>query len=116
VIDLALAKKEIAKLGSANLQFPPDKDGMSYLARTLSKRAVSETHAAAVIDRWIEHWPQWPKPSEIVSACENITDPKQAAITARRQNCGECHGTGWLTVRRGEYEGVKRCECSAVCV
>src|SRR5690242_19465876 len=98
MIDIRSAKQELAKLQAAGLSFPPDEKAAGVLAKALAKHAQSETHAAAVVDAWIEKWPQWPKPSEITQLCQNIADPKQAQARAARENCQRCHGTGFIEV------------------
>lgn len=114
MIELNAAKRQIAKLGLANLQFPPDIEGMVYLAAALAKHALSEAHAGLVVDGWIENLPQWPKPSEIIQVCGSIPDPAAETVRGRRSQCRECSGTGWKIMERGGVEGAVRCECSAV--
>ncbi|HZL57796.1 MAG TPA: hypothetical protein VFC21_11965 [Bryobacteraceae bacterium] len=102
MIDLKTSKNEIEKLKRAALSFPPDDDGVIVLAKALAKHAQSETHAAAVVDSWIEKWPQWPKPSEVTQLCQVIADPKQAHARAQREKCGRCGGSGYVEVQ-GEF-------------
>lgn len=102
MIDTNTAKTEIAKLHEAKLNFPPDEKAAAVLTKALAKHARSEHHAAAVVDGWIEKWPQWPKPSEITQLCQVIADPKQAHARQAREKCGRCHGTGYVEVQ-GEF-------------
>ncbi len=102
MIDMNTAKTEIAKFHEAKLNFPPDEKAAAVLTKALAKHAQSESHAAAVVDGWIEKWPQWPKPSELTQLCHVIADPKQAQARQAREKCDRCHGTGWVEVQ-GEF-------------
>lgn len=101
-IDISTAMNEVSKLAVAKLDYPPEAAGVKVLARALAKHAQSESHAAAVVDGWIDSWPQWPKPSEITQLCQNIADPKQSFARAKREGCTRCNGTGWVEVP-GEF-------------
>lgn len=101
-IDISTAMNEVTKLAVAKLDYPPEAAGVKVLGKALAKHAQSESHAAAVVDGWIDSWPQWPKPSEITQLCQTIADPKQAHARAKREGCGRCNGTGWVEVA-GEF-------------
>lgn len=123
-IDVATATNEIAKLAVAKLNYPPDLDGTKMLAKALARHAQSKSHAVAVIDGWIEAWPQWPKPSDITQLCGTIADPDGTAekrIAA--PDCWWCTGTGWEdiegVVKSGPFagqpcSGVARCRCGGM--
>ena len=102
MIDIKSAMLEVEKFVTAKLDYPPEVAGMKLLGKALAKHARSEHHAAAVVDGWIEKWPQWPKPSEITQLCQLITDPKQAHARQAREKCDRCHGTGYVEVQ-GEF-------------
>ncbi len=110
-IDIKSAKIAIDKLTAASLTYPPAADGLAVLAKSLGKHAKSERHAELVIDGWIEHWPQWPKPSELVQLC-GITDaPEQAQARSVRESCHRCGGSGWISVD-GPYGTSAAYPCS----
>ena len=111
MIDSRTAKQEVARLAGAALSFAPDKGGADILAKALEKHAKSEKHASVVITRWIESWPQWPKPSELVQLCGNIPDPGQDAARQAREECQRCGGSGWISVE-GPYGTSAAYPCS----
>jgi hypothetical protein len=98
MIDIRTARNEVSRLMEANLSYPPDKDGATALAKSISKFSSSERHAALVVETWIDTWPQFPKPSDIRQQCETIKDPTYEAIQRTREDCNRCGGTGWISV------------------
>ncbi len=98
MIEQKSALRHVESFRFANLDFPPDAEGTKTLAKMLAKHALSDEHAAAVVAGWINHWPKWPRPSDIKQFCEVTADPRMAAAAETRKGCHRCGGTGWISV------------------
>jgi hypothetical protein len=107
MIDQKTAARHVESIRFAGLDFQPEPEGIKFLAKTLAKHAHSDQHAAAVIATWIEKWPKWPRPADLVQMCEIVADPTVTAQRATRENCQRCGGSGWIEVQ-GEF-GLTAC-------
>jgi|SRR5580700_7895639 hypothetical protein len=124
MIDQKTASRIVNQFATANLDFPPDADGIKALAKMLARKSHSAEHAEAVVEKWIESWPKWPRPSDIVQMCEIVKDPAlPPPAPVARLDCRFCAGTGWEdregVLNRGIFAGESftfavRCRCGGL--
>lgn len=111
----AFSKEQIKRLGVFTKGTPQTLEGMRELESAISS-GDSEDQARAVITDWIHEHSEWPTPAAIYGALNVIRERGRANTESelppwrRPIQCGACGDSGWRPVRRGQNEGVERCD------
>ena len=95
MLDLKIAKRLIARLGSMSMA-PAETGAVLLRSEALAKYARSEGHAERVVQTILERDSYFPTVAVIVQECE--TSPDDAQLQSFRRDCPHCHGDGWRIV------------------
>jgi|SRR5689334_8796776 len=112
---IEFAGEQVARLGSISKGVPQNRAGADELKAAIAS-ADSEDQARAVITDWIHEHSEWPTPAAIYAALNVIRERGKANAESelppwrRPIRCGSCGDSGWRPVRRGQNEGVERCD------
>jgi hypothetical protein len=92
----------------------PDADGMKDIARILKRAAQTEYHLKAIAQHLLETQQFFPTPLAINEAAKDCPAEKPPEMKPADPNCGDCGGTGYVCVQRGQYSGADVCHCRRI--
>lgn len=93
MLDPKFATGQIRRFGSLRGWKDLNDDGKREMLETLTDVSVSDYHAKAIIDRWLQTQTWLPAPSEIRALAEEVPS-KPVDISRRSHDCPLCRGDG----------------------
>jgi hypothetical protein len=79
----------------SGLSYYPGKDGIRELVAALAANTLTDFHAAAVVDEWLQDQSVAPAPADIRRIALALR-PIYAPQPGEHEACTSCAGTGWL--------------------
>ena len=78
--------------------------GQAELVRALQQASQSPEHGRAVVQEIVETYRLMPVPADVYEIAARLRNEEPAP-----DDCKFCLGSGWMRVKRGEYDAVDRC-------
>ena len=83
--------------------------GQAELVKALQKASQSLTHGRAVVQEIVETYRLMPVPADVYEIAARLRTDEPAP-----EDCKFCLGSGWMRIKRGEYDAVERCQNCAL--
>jgi hypothetical protein len=96
-----ICRQQLGRIPSSLPGAPKEQSAQRSYVDIFARHANNELHAIRVIDHLLENSTFFPKISEIVTACNQISATDQAAVKVRT-SCKYCQGSGYRVVN-GEH-------------
>lgn len=98
-----------------SLPFAEDEALRIEAGKALERHASDVDHARRITDFLMEKMHRYPVPADVIEAANATRKAEQSYYDAARflepPKCAACGDSGFVIVRRGEYEAAKPCDC-----